>query len=349
MGRITYGLLADFEEGSVMEAVGDILDKPKKLLDAIGLIGVAYAQQSFEEQRLADKPWAPRMNPNIPGIITDVNAGRDPRPQRFTDRPALMDTGNLHGSIAHEVLSDEIVQIGSTLPYAEVHQIGGESEVPELTDEGKGKLWAWMKRQGMGKAGPARQRAAATKQKAAARFTKRQSGIWRRAFNKLMREALADDPAFQHADKKLKRLVGPDGHYPKVKDLKADGSPGEIEEYEYYRKQVARIREKYKKRFRTGGINNQEWREAVEAMRAGYKGDKDASVSKAQEQLKERLAAIREKQQANPMFPIAAKLGFLFNAAPKTITHPARPFLGVPPDMRDEVEQYLGVTIGQVA
>lgn len=347
MARITYGILADLEEGSVVEAVGDLLDNPRRLLNLIGLVGVAYAQQSFEDQRLADKPWAPRMNPNIPGIINDVNAGRDPRPQRFTDRPALIDTGNLRASIAHEVVSDEEVDVGSALPYAEVHQIGGTSEVPELTDEGKAKLWQWMKRRGLGKSGPARQKAAAAKQKAAARFTKRNAGVWKRAFNQLLRESLEDDHQYKYAVKMIDRLLGGS----KVSDWRKDPSTtkAEIKEYEHWRDVKRDRREKHKQRLKAGGITNHEWAARVAELRMGYQADKQAAVSKAQERLKERLAKIREMQQADPLFPAAASLGWIFNAPPKTITHPARPFLGVPPEMREEVEKFLGVQIGQVA
>ena len=343
MSRITYGVFADLEEGAVMDALGELLDNPRRLLNLIGLIGVAYAQQSFEEQKLSDKPWAPRMNPNIPGIINDVNEGKDPRPQRFTDRPALVDTGNLQASIAHEVISDEEVDVGSKLPYAEVHQLGGTSETPELTPEGKGKLWEWMKKQGMGKAGPARQRAAASKQKAAARFTKRHTNIWSRALNQLVKEQLKDDPKYLWHLKMLNRLT--DNGELKSKDLEKS----ERKEASHHRKEMAKRRAKHKERFSTGGVTNNEWKARVAELREGLHSDKQASQSKAQERLQTRLAAIREKQQANPMFPIAASLGWLFNAPSKTITHPARPFLGVPPEMRKEVEDFLGVTIGQVA
>lgn len=348
MARIQVNDRVELEEGSVIESIARFDGRPDKLLHIIGLMTVAYAQKAFEDQAMDGKPWAPRMNPNIPGIINDVNAGRSPRPQRFTDRPALVDTGSLRLSIAHRVISADTVEVGSTHRAAAIHQLGLKSESPSITEAGQKALWQWMKRQGHGKAGSIRGQMARAREKAADRYSSRQEGIWKRATDLAVKNRLEQDSRYQRLRADEKRLLA--GR--KVGEVRRNDS-ATYAMLRPVRRELGQMRSEARARMARGGITNPEVRAAVEELRDKYRGDRDAAVSKARARRDDRMKALRQRQKANPLFDVAGQLGWLLQpamvGATKTIRHPARPFLGVPKDLRREVEKTLGVIIGQVA
>lgn len=347
MGRLVARGYAELEEGSVIGAMDGLTRRPEDLLNMIGLMATAYSQQAFEEQRLGDDVWNPRMNPNIPGIINDVNAGRPPRPQRFTDRPALVDTGSLQGSVAHEVISKSEVDVGSKHPAAAIHQLGLPSDAPAITAEGQKVLWQWMKRQGAAGGGAARKQAAERKQKARERYTKRQTGIWKRALKALVDEEAAKRPDYLRHEAHRKSLLS--FHGGDAKAMRRDDPRRYKRDLLPVLKQQREIKAKIRDRISKQGINSQPWRQKVEEMRSKLRGEKDAAVSAANERRDERLAKIRAKAAASPLFEAASQLGWLLNptmvGAQRRIKHPARPFLGVPPALAAEVERELGVRI----
>lgn len=110
------------------------LAEPRPLLDRLGTIGVRAAQMAFVDQRFGGTMWEPRYPGmtapwiNIAGTLADLNAGRStPLARRLNPTPAGVDTGQTRQSIAHRVLDDTSVQIGSAVPHAGRINFGGES------------------------------------------------------------------------------------------------------------------------------------------------------------------------------------------------------------------------------
>jgi phage gpG-like protein len=107
---------------------------PSKLIKQLSTIGLTSAEKSFKDQALGDIEWSeryPNMAPpvlNIAGAIKDFNAGRkEPKPNRFQDRPANVDEGTrggLWGSLTITT-DDEVVGWGSDKEYASLMQEGG--------------------------------------------------------------------------------------------------------------------------------------------------------------------------------------------------------------------------------
>src|SRR6185369_17124474 len=110
-------------------------------------------RRAFPDQGLGDLKWLPRYpgqsSPklNIAGVLADFASGRTtPKPNRFEDRPALIDEGmrgGLQGSITENVISDTTVRIGSDKAYAAIHQEGGESEIT-VTKDMQDKIRNWL-------------------------------------------------------------------------------------------------------------------------------------------------------------------------------------------------------------
>lgn len=338
MGRIQVNAYADLEEGSVLEATDNAIRQPRVLLNIIGAYGVAYAQRSFEDQRMGSIPWKPRAVPNIAGIVSDLNSGREPRANRFVDQPTLIDTNTLLNSLAHQVISDEVVEVGTTVPYGETHQLGGESEVPELTEGGRAILKRWMRRQGVGKVKGIIARHAAARQRAGDAYSRSATGkgVWNRALNRLVKDDNPGNVALTYHQRIINRHHG---QYASMKDFKAQDPTGHAE-YTRSRKWVA----EYKRKIRSSGIASKEWAAKVEQIRQEKREVRDAKVSASRERAQEQMAAAKAKRTS--LFDTALSLGWLFNFTGMTMKIPARPFLGVPPDMRKEVEAHLGVVIG---
>jgi phage gpG-like protein len=108
-------------------------DDPTPLLELVGEVAASRARARFREQRSGGVEWSPRAVPNLAGIVSDILAGRTPHDDRFTSRPAAIDTGTLRGSIASRVVgsgADAVVEVGSRLEYAGLIQYGGESRLP---------------------------------------------------------------------------------------------------------------------------------------------------------------------------------------------------------------------------
>lgn len=128
----------------------NILIRPGKVLERIGAILEAGSQDAFLEQAFGDFRWPGRYpnqadpHINVAGALGDFAKGRsEPKSRRFDRRPALRDTGALLGSIRSQVVSDEVVEVGSTLPYAAMHQFGGTSSIP-IDKATKQRIVKWL-------------------------------------------------------------------------------------------------------------------------------------------------------------------------------------------------------------
>ncbi len=138
---------ATFDEGEKARRMRKALENPEKALKQIGALMVAESQASFSRQQHGGKKWRERAPVNVFGILADLSAGKTPPARRFEQRPALRDTGRLASSIAFQVRSP-IVEVGSKLPYASIHQFGGQTTSAPITGEVRRKLWTWLQKQG---------------------------------------------------------------------------------------------------------------------------------------------------------------------------------------------------------
>lgn len=137
--------LAEFIPGRKLTAIQKNTKDPRSLAAKVGALIAARSQKAFRDQKLGSgKQWAPRAVPNVPGIVTDVNAGANPKGRRFQTRPALRDTGQLQRSITFKVVNSNTVEVGSKLKYAGIHNTGGVSQVT-ISKSGIKKLSKWLK------------------------------------------------------------------------------------------------------------------------------------------------------------------------------------------------------------
>lgn len=137
---------AEFEKGAKVERWERNLERPEAALRQVGALMVAESQRAFRDQKLGDAPWEPRAPVNVFGIVADFHAGKKSPPQRrFESRPALRDTGRLAQSVAFKLVGQDVVEVGSNLPYAGTLHKGGEVESKPITDQVRQALGRWLK------------------------------------------------------------------------------------------------------------------------------------------------------------------------------------------------------------
>lgn len=114
----------------------------------IGRILESQSQRAFLEQRLGDLQWPERYpsqdDPfvNVAALVNWTNSGGTVLPRFFDRRPALMGEGTLSKSIAART-SGKVVEVGSALSYAGLHQWGGSSSQP-ITQGAKKTIGAFI-------------------------------------------------------------------------------------------------------------------------------------------------------------------------------------------------------------
>lgn len=131
----------------------------RSVLRRWGAILSAESQAAFQKQGFDGRGWPELYKGvkrgrflNIAGALSDFSLGKkQPKFNRYQDRPALQDTNTLGRSISANLLDDNNLEIGSNLSYAGLHQSGGESrqEISNLAKEGiarflfgvKGQRW----------------------------------------------------------------------------------------------------------------------------------------------------------------------------------------------------------------
>lgn len=136
---------ATFQTGAKIDRIANNLRSPQRALKQIGIVLTAEAQENFRNQRFDEDRWPERAPVNTFGIIADFAQGKSRPPQRRFERsPVLVDTGRLRSSISFRVVGDNAVDIGTNLPYAAVHQTGGEVESETITEKVQQLLGAWL-------------------------------------------------------------------------------------------------------------------------------------------------------------------------------------------------------------
>lgn len=104
-------------------------DDLSPLMERIGQYLVRVCQVAFLNQSFDGERWPARSAPGILGIVQDLTDSPEVRESRFTDRPALVQSGALRRSI-RALPGTKTVRITSSLPYAALHQHGGSSSLP---------------------------------------------------------------------------------------------------------------------------------------------------------------------------------------------------------------------------
>jgi len=118
----------------------------EEILEGIGALLVARFTRSWRVKKSpSGESWPDRMVPNVPGIVADLNAGRNPKSRRFNTGQTLVDTGNLRRSITFSVRGDTVV-IGTQVSYAPVQNEGGTTR-STLTATGRRQLTRWLRRE----------------------------------------------------------------------------------------------------------------------------------------------------------------------------------------------------------
>ena len=117
----------------------------------------AVSQKAFQDQKLGDDAWPERYpsmeDPfvNVAALVNWANEGGSITSRFFDRRPALVGTGDLKQSISGRV-SKGLVEVGSALGYASVHQFGGVS-TQRVTGAAKATIAKFIGEESDGKGG----------------------------------------------------------------------------------------------------------------------------------------------------------------------------------------------------
>lgn len=121
----------EVEFGRWLVSLKRAIANPVRTLKRIGSLVTSRIQARFTTQTAPDgSTWAPRMNPNIPAILQDLERGKAPPARRWQDRPALIDNGLMRQSVAWQIESLDTVKIGTVDPKAAIHHFGLERVIP---------------------------------------------------------------------------------------------------------------------------------------------------------------------------------------------------------------------------
>lgn len=130
-----------------------ILRNPQPILTQIGRLLLAEAQLAFKQQKFGDVVWPsryPNHHPfiaNVAGVVADAITGRPkPKPNRFVDRPAGIDTRQTVRSLRPETamtMDGLSVTVKSETDGAKSMQDGAQT-TQYLTKEVRTRLGEWM-------------------------------------------------------------------------------------------------------------------------------------------------------------------------------------------------------------
>lgn len=131
--------------GTRVEALEKLAADPRKVLVDVGTHLVKVTGRAFREQGRGPNRWEPRRVPNVPGALRDLDVSANVKSRRFQDRPVLIDTNQLARSFAYRFLGNRRIIFGTKIPYANLHQYGGESKI-RVTGTMRTNLAKWLKK-----------------------------------------------------------------------------------------------------------------------------------------------------------------------------------------------------------
>jgi len=118
------GITLVVEDSSLLalDRIDAATDRRAEVLDAIGAYLLTATQRRFERETAPDGQRWQRLSPRT--ARRRING----RERGYNN--ILRVSRRLEQSIFHDVVDDQLM-IGSNLPYAAIHQLGGEIEMPE--------------------------------------------------------------------------------------------------------------------------------------------------------------------------------------------------------------------------
>ena len=311
--------LAAFSEGDGLRRLREVLERPAIVLDQIGALIVKESGKAFRDERLGGVAWKPRRVPNVPGILKDaaMNASKPPD-RRFKARPVLIDTGLLARSVTHHMAGPDVVEVcvgGVAKTYADVHQIGGASQTVPITEQVQNRLWAWIKSAtGLGKI-IRKNKIRVAKQKA----LKGEGGRMDAQLKRLNRELRKAKTQMKRERKAFNRATS--------------GISKEAREHLKEKDHGLLLAQN------VVGAAKQDVRERRKAIGKDIDAatPRDKSIAWGGKEQKERAASGLEGMRwlLNPNL----------RGKRLSVKVPARPFVGLPPDLVREIERTLGVSV----
>lgn len=129
------------------------LRDPTPVAQSVGALLVRESNRAFSEQKLGEYEWPARYPEqgepfvNYAAVLAAANRGQEPISRFFDRRPALLGTSALRKSVAWALRSASEVEVGSALPYAGLHQFGGDTRI-EVSQIARDTLKAWAFKKG---------------------------------------------------------------------------------------------------------------------------------------------------------------------------------------------------------
>lgn len=135
MARTLVRVLLDGLDRKGLAKLRTTLRWPDRTLRQMGALVLAEAQKAFREQRLGEHLWPARYegrgqpHVNVAGVVVDFLSGRaKPKPIRFVDRPAGVDTGQTMRGLTPRVMVIEGNQIRFRLPTPQAKKMQSENK-----------------------------------------------------------------------------------------------------------------------------------------------------------------------------------------------------------------------------
>jgi phage gpG-like protein len=343
------------DPGNRLRRFKGALDDSRWILTGIGALLESASMRAFRDEKMGDVKWKTRqetgMVPNWPAIVGHfATKGGAPAPRNFSAKETLTATGRLRGSLKSRVINEDTVQIGTNVPYGEALHLGEDTQTPEITAGLQKRLWNWMKqRVGHGKNAKARHRNEKNRLLSKTKVAK-------------VKERAGDHAIAARDNRMARALATLEGYEGILANI--PGHSGALKKKANARRRVNSARKAFLKSHRAEGRklrkldegdSHKYIRKALEAH-AQISGQISAAKKKAGQELRAAVKAelgpspriIKAKQDAE----IVGRLRWLLNPKLRgqklTISHPARPFVGLPDDIREEIKERYGVRVRRV-
>lgn len=331
------------DEGTRLRMLRSQLHDPRFVLEGIGALLEGVSADAFQDEKLGPVRWKKRsetgMVPNWPGILGHfAEKAGDPPNRFFGDRETLTSTGHLRGSIRSRVVNQNTVEVGTRVHYASVLHTGGESKTARITERLQTRLWEWMKGQGVGSAGR-RRRFESKKGKILSTSKKMQKIAEDRVFASM-------SGSFRRAQEGLGRLMAD----VERKEARLGRSVRGGHAYKQSRRGYTDVMRQERKRIRKSlrsrpSADSSKESRMKESLRSRFTGARGEARDAVKQRVKAELGR-KPAQRSGKRASMASTLGWLLNPGLRgqhlTVTHPARPIVGVPKTLVADVQTIYG-------